>query len=484
MCNKHADWFIYKMTDFDDSHIYETVSHKKMTKKEKKEKKKQDESLIRKLRQQCDELEVQLSLKKDILEKTDKKNSKLFDENKKLKYDINILELDKDEVIARIKELGGQQNTDKRHISLNDRSELIGQKWESLYQHEWTAAYEELCSKDKEGKCHKGPERHLMEVIEWCYDKCSELARDQTEKIQPLLSDITHHLYLQPSSNNTTETNECVSSTLENLARHIRRCQYDTDIVENIKQKCTDEYKLLHKEVLKTELKFVTNCCELCWLMRLSDPPLVIEYKNLEGTSFDASKFTKYNFVGNKVEVIVWPALLVHEKGTYVRKGIARTYNEVEDSIYDFPPKIPAALLNGKTQIFKNSDHTEVPLTDVNKIHSTKPLPTPKINDYMTMKNTEWLSSSDPFPREEASTPSWVHFNERKNPFDTHDRPNDRCPEEPKQDLFSNLSRSAEYNGSVDDHLNLRTKSPNKKHKLKPPKDGHFVSYLNTSSTL
>lgn len=66
----------------------------------------------------------------------------------------------------RIKELGGQKNTDKRHISLNDRSELIGQKWESLYQHEWTAAYEELCSKDKEGKCHKGPERHLMEVIE------------------------------------------------------------------------------------------------------------------------------------------------------------------------------------------------------------------------------------------------------------------------------------------------------------------------------
>lgn len=241
---------------------------------------------------------------------------------------------------------------------------------------------------------------------------------------------------------------------------------------------------MLHKEVLKTELKFVTNCCELCWLMRLSDPPLVIEYKNLEGTSFDASKFTKYNFVGNKVELIVWPALLLHEKGTYVRKGIARTYSEVEDSIYDFPPKIPAALLNGKTQIFKNSDHTEVPLTDVDKIHSTKPLPTPKINDYMTMKNTEWLSSSDPFPREEASAPSWVHFNERQNPFDTHNRPNDRRPEEPKQDLFSNLSRSAEYNGSVDDHLNLRTKSPNKKHKLKPPKDGHFVSYLNTSSTL
>lgn len=473
------------MTDPDNAHIYETVSHKKMTKKEKKEKKKHDESLIRKLRQQCDELEVQLSLKQDILEKTDKKNSKLFNENKQLKYDIKILELNKDAVMARIKELGGQQNPDRRHISLNDRSELIGQKWESLYQHEWTAAYEELCCRDKEGKCHKGPERHLMEIIEWCYDKCSELARGQTEKILPLLSDITHHLYFQPfSNNNVKDTNEHMSSTFENLARHIRRCQYDTDIVENIKQKCTDEYKLLNKEVLKTELKFVTNCCELCWLMRLSDPPLVIEYKNLEGTPFDASKFTQYNMVGNKVDLVVWPVLLVHEKGPYVTKGIVRTYSKVEETIYDFPPKIPAALINGKTQICKNSDHTEALPIDVEKIHSTKPLPTPKINDYMTMKNTELPILSDSFPKMEASAPSWIHLNERKNPFDTHDRPNNCFPDESKKDLFSNLSRSVEYNGSVDKHLNLRTKSPNKKHKVKPPKDGHFVSYLNTSSTL
>ncbi|XP_052076337.1 uncharacterized protein LOC127714316 [Mytilus californianus] len=469
------------MTDPDDAHIYECVSHKKMTKKEKKEKKKHDESLIRELRQRCDELKVQNSLKQDILEQTDKKNSKLFDENKKLKYDIKILELGKDKVMARIKELGGQQNPDKRHISLNDRSDLIGQKWDYLYQHEWTAAYEELCSKDKKGKCHKGPERHLMEIIEWCYHRCSELARDQTEKIQPLLSDITHHLYFQPSSNNKIkDTKECVSSTFENLVRHIRRFQYDTDIVENIKQKCTDEYKLLHKEVLKTELKFVTNCCELCWLMRLSDPPLVIEYKNLEGTPFDASKFTKYNMVGNKVDLVVWPALLVHDKGPYVKKGIVRTYSEVEDSIYDFPLKIPAVLINGKTQIFKNSDHTEVPSIDVENIHSTKPYPASKRKDYMTMKNPEWLSSSDPFSREETSTPSWIHVNQRKNPFDTHDRPNTHLPDEPKKDLFSNLSRSVEYNGSVDENFNLRTKYPNKKHKLKPPKDGHFVSYLNT----
>jgi hypothetical protein len=47
-------------------------------------------------------LESQLSLKQDILERSDKKNSTLYDENRELKEIKKILELEKEELMARL----------------------------------------------------------------------------------------------------------------------------------------------------------------------------------------------------------------------------------------------------------------------------------------------------------------------------------------------------------------------------------------------
>ena len=49
-----------------------------------------------------EELESQLSLKQDILERSDKKNSTLYDENRELKEIKKILELEKEELMARL----------------------------------------------------------------------------------------------------------------------------------------------------------------------------------------------------------------------------------------------------------------------------------------------------------------------------------------------------------------------------------------------
>jgi hypothetical protein len=49
-----------------------------------------------------EELESQLSLKQDILERSDKKNSTLYDENRELKEIKKILELEKEELMERL----------------------------------------------------------------------------------------------------------------------------------------------------------------------------------------------------------------------------------------------------------------------------------------------------------------------------------------------------------------------------------------------
>jgi hypothetical protein len=58
--------------------------------------------------------------------------------------------------------------------------------------------------------------------------------------------------------------------------------------------KIREEYKSTHEEVLKSELKFVEKCAELCWTMRISGPTMVIEHTNLEGTKFAKSNRKKF----------------------------------------------------------------------------------------------------------------------------------------------------------------------------------------------
>ena len=64
----------------------------------KKTKKKHGNDFVSRI----EELESQLSLKQDILERSDKKNSTLYDENRELKEIKKILELEKEELMERL----------------------------------------------------------------------------------------------------------------------------------------------------------------------------------------------------------------------------------------------------------------------------------------------------------------------------------------------------------------------------------------------
>ena len=67
-------------------------------KQTKKTKKKHGNDFVSRI----EELESQLSLKQDILERFDKKNSTLYDENRELKEIKKILELENEELMARL----------------------------------------------------------------------------------------------------------------------------------------------------------------------------------------------------------------------------------------------------------------------------------------------------------------------------------------------------------------------------------------------
>lgn len=78
----------------------------------------------------------------------------------------------------------------------------------------------------------------------------------------------------------------------------------------------------------ESEILFVEKCCELCWYMCITEPPMVIEYRNFENTPMDTNIFNQYNRTGSVVEYVVWPALLLHENGPVLSKGTAQVHSD------------------------------------------------------------------------------------------------------------------------------------------------------------
>lgn len=451
------------MIDLDHSGQFSNTSNKKDKKKNKKKK----EDLIIELKRRNEELENQLSLKQDILARTDKKNSILFDENKLIKEEKATLQHQIEEALIRLKELGGKISTEKIQLSPAEKAAKIGEQWNSLYQHEWTAAYEELCMHDTGEKSHRGPEKRLMEITEWCYKKCCDLAREQMDKIDPLLSDIAYHLHLQLPSQAKDPSVIQVSNSLESLRSHIRQRQHDSELVETVKQRCVADFKSTHTDICKCEEKYVSKCSEVCWLMRICDPPMVIEYQNLEGTKLNATKFIQYNLEGTVIELVVWPDLLLHENGPIVSKGIVRTFSDIEESIYDVP-KNGCKIENGNGAHIQLSAVQKEGHSNDMKIEDTSRGPRKVDDTYMTMRSTNPVG------------------NDRYNPFDREEpRPNTQYIDRAKAPNVSYLSKSDKFTCSLDIYDDKQNSGNDKGviqgNKRKPNET--FVSYLNTNSS-
>ena len=81
-------------------------------------------------------------------------------------------------------------------------------------------------------------------------------------------------------------------------------------------------------ERLPTKLiHYARKCCELCWFMVISDPPLVFSDEK-EGHEFATDIFRPYtrsqkDMVKPVIEMVVWPALYLHFEGELLAKGVA-----------------------------------------------------------------------------------------------------------------------------------------------------------------
>ena len=69
---------------------------------------------------------------------------------------------------------------------------------------------------------------------------------------------------------------------------------------------------------------YVEECCQLCWLMCIQDPPVVLGPSVTQGHMFDTSLYRAYTQTGPYIDYEVWPPLYLCEGGSILSKGVVQ----------------------------------------------------------------------------------------------------------------------------------------------------------------
>ncbi|WAQ97963.1 hypothetical protein MAR_022336 [Mya arenaria] len=162
---------------------------------------------------------------------------------------------------------------------------------------------------------------------------CIEAERDQfvflkESALREILQPTVKYQKESHSSPNTEEM-----STLEENAANIHLKELRKALAVLSGQGYLKIFAKLQTDTIKrkTNLKklpdgintFIESSLKSIWLMKVQDPPVVLKWVD-PGTKVQTDKFSFYTKKGKTVAQCVWPAVLLHEDGPLMSKGIVQ----------------------------------------------------------------------------------------------------------------------------------------------------------------
>lgn len=69
---------------------------------------------------------------------------------------------------------------------------------------------------------------------------------------------------------------------------------------------------------------YIDRSIELCWLMSVQDPPVVIDFIAVHGQAIDDKILRKFTKTGSKIDFLVWPVIRLHKNGPLLQKGVVQ----------------------------------------------------------------------------------------------------------------------------------------------------------------
>ncbi|XP_053399565.1 uncharacterized protein LOC123557239 [Mercenaria mercenaria] len=253
-----------------------------------------------------------------------------------LKFEKETMRKQIDELKTRLSTLAGRKmvdnNPDIADLSDPFRPTQLAEKFREIYDEEWTHAFEELdmVSHD-ESKIIDVISGLIKEIEKFCSytstQQISAMEKSCTEEIvNPKVAIQKHQGSLKGKT--PSEMNSSQMDTINKMIRDLRKSMGALSVRPLIQifdekwMKPMRQDKKLPSTSKDTD-KFVEKAFEIIWLMKIQNPPMEFKWQ-IRDEKFDRERFTFYTKRGDKVGQTVWPAVLLHEDGPLMSKGIVQ----------------------------------------------------------------------------------------------------------------------------------------------------------------
>ncbi|XP_056012096.1 uncharacterized protein LOC125681059 isoform X2 [Ostrea edulis] len=233
-------------------------------------------------------------------------------EKKTLLYKFEEEKQRKEKALTRLSTIAGDKlrvnNPRIADLSDENRPIKLGEKFSELYDNEWTDAYESL---EDVGVDEEKIIKELLDILKEVYTCCQHYAKAQRHR---LIHAITLPSRSDEQSQDATTPAIVVSKVVE------LQKQTASIAISDVKNTIITT----RSEVADTEVKqkYTVRCMQLCWMMAIQDPPMLLHFGPAQNEDFDKNVFRLYTKQGNRVDFIVWPALVLHVNGPIVQKGV------------------------------------------------------------------------------------------------------------------------------------------------------------------
>ncbi|XP_052794205.1 uncharacterized protein LOC128227578 isoform X1 [Mya arenaria] len=290
-------------------------------------------------------------------------NAIMLQEAKRLKDELKSLKAENERLRLRLSKFAGDQltrdNPNITDLSDPNRPQKLGEKYSELYDNEWTEAYESLThSGYSEADAVETLQLTLKNTFQFCERKAQLILQKTEDAVNLLFEEYRNSAILEavPSHVTVTGGKKCLVLTsgedmqLQKRWEPKRRNFLDSKtFTDDTPQKADHvhvdkQMKHLRKEVagsilpivqkaymdaswqkecLSSLKPFINKCLFIGWMMVVQTPPM--DFKSArKGDHFDKNIFNYYTKSGKFIDVVVWPALLLHKDGPVVGKGIAQ----------------------------------------------------------------------------------------------------------------------------------------------------------------
>lgn len=210
----------------------------------------------------------------------------------------------------------------------------IADRFTNLFDVEWADAFEQVC-RNRIGV----PEVKIIVDLADILKKSYQYTREEARNLADSMALRIHDTMSVPPGHTPYKVQLKERHHDYTLKRHAKELLKETadlslDVITKdfeerynppsfrhhvIQQFDIDEYQKLDRVT-----KYLQKCVEVTWFMNVQDPPMGLLWPNTNENEISLNCFRHFTKFGNKLEHEVWPALLLHDQGPVIVKGVAQ----------------------------------------------------------------------------------------------------------------------------------------------------------------